>query len=128
MTETTKKMKEESDLVYEMMGGKKKPKKVEVTEGSDGLSTIPEDRDKDADQKETDEVTEILYGEKKKPKTGDAVEKNGKKGKTAMQEEHDSVNDILYGKKKPKTDSAVPVESAEKLKGKKFDRSEYFGL
>jgi hypothetical protein len=130
--EDSKNMKEESDLVYEIMGGKKTTKKDAVaTEGTAGISAPKDEKKKDA-KKGDDLTNEILYG--KNIKAG-KITKLSKEDK----EEVDEVNEILYGEKKGKKESKKTEPSEEpdepavseltgKKPGKKFDREEYFGL
>jgi hypothetical protein len=105
----TKQMKEEFDLVNEVMYGKKKAKE-EIASTPKGV------KDKDDDLE-----LEILTGKKIKPAKVTKLSKED-------QEDVDTITELFgNGKKKPKTESASE-NGSEKKPTKKFDREEYFGL
>lgn len=112
MAEINKKMKEESDLVYEIMGGKKTKK---VTDTKD----VPVPKEEKGEEDDNLEM-EILTGKTIKPAKVTKLSKED-------QEDVDLVTDLFgSGKKKKKSEPAA--ETGEKKPGKKFDREEYFGL
>jgi hypothetical protein len=134
MNETNKKIKEESDLVYEIMGGKKTTKKTGVAEGSGSTgspSPAPAEEKKKPKTKSDDDILidEILYG--KEVKTG-KVRKLSKEEK----EDLDETTEILYGRdsdkknKKPETEVSDDSSASELTgkKPKKVNRDDYFGL
>lgn len=112
MAEINKKMKEESDLVYEIMGGKKTKKVTDTKEVS-----VPKG------EKETEEDNlemEILTGKTIKPAKVTKLSKED-------QEDVDLVTD-LFGSGKKKKKSEPVAETGEKKSSRKFNRDEYFGL
>jgi hypothetical protein len=110
----TKQMKEEFDLVNEVMYGKKIAKNG--TEETISSPTVKQLKDEDEDLE-----LEILTGKKVKPAKVTKLSKED-------QEDVDMIQDIFgNGKKKPKAESS-PKEESEKKPAKKFNREEYFGL